>query len=130
MPRSRIFETKWFDRYARKHGLTDPDLCHAVDEIERGLVDADLGGAVLKKRLARANEGKSGGHRSIVVFRQGDRAIFVFGFEKSDRDNLKTDELRAYKKLAKHYLEFDDEGIKTALKAKALHEVRCDDEDI
>jgi len=96
----RIFKTKWFSRYARRSGISDALLCDAVDRAKIGLVDADLGSGLLKQRVARPGGGKSGGFRTVFVYRQADRAVFVFGFAKSERDNLTTEEEREYKKLA------------------------------
>ena len=90
----RIYKTKWFARFARKEHISDRHLAAAVREVERGLHDGDLGGNLVKKRLARQGEGKRGGYRTILVYRKGDRAIFVYGFAKSDMANLRPVELR------------------------------------
>lgn len=76
----RIFKTKAFARFARKEGLDDARLRDAVARAERGLVDADLGGGVIKQRLARPGQGKSGGFRVMILYRRAARAIFVYGF--------------------------------------------------
>lgn len=73
----RIFKTKWFVRFAQQNGIKDTVLCEAIANAEKGLIAADLGGGVIKQRIARPKEGKSGGYRSIILFRSGDRAIFV-----------------------------------------------------
>ena len=96
----RIFKTKTFARFARAAGIGDAALRKAVEGAERGLVDAELGGGVIKQRIAREGGGKSGGFRTIVLFRSGERAIFVHGFAKNERDNIDEDELRAFKMLA------------------------------
>ena len=75
----RVFKIKWFVRFARQNNISDRDLCEAI---ERGLIDADLGGNVTKQRIARPNEGRSGGYRALICFRVEDRAFFVFGFPK------------------------------------------------
>ena len=95
----RIFKTKTFARFARAASLGDAALRKAVENAERGLVDADLGGSVIKQRIARAGGGKSGGFRTIVLFRSGERAFFVHGFAKNETDNIGVDELRAFKML-------------------------------
>ncbi len=128
-PIVRIFKTKWFARFARQQGIDDPALCDAVDRAERGLIDADLGGDVIKQRIARLNEGKSGGFRSIVLFRSGDNAFFAYGFPKKVRDNIRDDELKGFRELAAEMLAFDDNALKTALAANAIIEVKCDDRD-
>ena len=81
----RIFKSKWFTKFARKECIADAKLCEAVRNAEQGIIDADYGDGVIKQRIARPNEGKSGGYRSIVLFRLGDRAFFVYGFAKSTR---------------------------------------------
>lgn len=123
----RVFKTRWFVRFARQQAIDDESLCDAIARAERGLVDADLGGGVIKQRLARPHEGKSGGFRSIVAFRVGDRAFFVYGFAKSARDNIGADELKGFKKLAGQMLGYDDGAIAKAVKCGALLEVRCDE---
>jgi hypothetical protein len=75
--RVRIFKTKWFARFARKEDISDKKLADAVKEAEKGLHDGDLGGNVIKKRVARAGKGKSGGYRTIIVYRARSRAVFV-----------------------------------------------------
>jgi hypothetical protein len=96
----RVFKTKPFGRFASHEGIADEDLCEAVRRAARGLIDADLGGGVIKQRLARKGQGKSGGFRSIVLFRRSEKAFFVYGFAKSDKDNIRRDELKAFRKLA------------------------------
>jgi len=81
----KIWKNKIFDRFARGQRISDSDLCEAIERAERGLVDADLGGGVIKQCVARLNEGRSGGFRTIVLFRTQERAFFVFGFAKTSR---------------------------------------------
>lgn len=123
---TRIFKTKSFVRFARKEGISDQSLCEAVQKAESGLVDADLGGGVIKQRIARPGEGASGGYRGIVLFRSGDKAFFVYGFPKSERENIEEDELRAFKKLAGEMLPLSDNKLKQLLQSSSLTEVRCD----
>lgn len=121
----RVFKNKPFSRFARKCGITDPELCLAVLNIERGLIDVDLGGGILKQRIGRRGEGKSGGFRVIVVYRSGDLTIFVHGFAKSDLDNIDRDELVALKKLAATLLAYKISEIQTAVDSGTLIEVIC-----
>ena len=79
----RIFTNAWLERFARKQRLDDDALREAIQRAEQGLVDADLGGGVIKQRVARPGQGKSGGYRTIILYRQESRAFFVFGFAKS-----------------------------------------------
>lgn len=119
-----IFETRWFNRWARKQGLDAAALCAAVDEMARGLVDADLGGGLVKKRIARAGQGKSGGYRTLVATNRGDRWVFVFGFPKSVRSNIDQDEEEALKKLATQLLGLTPQALAQAIKAGELIEVK------
>ena len=123
----RVFKNRPFTRFARKAGLGDKALIEAVVDAERGLVDADLGGGVIKQRIARPGGGKSGGFRTIVLFRLRERAFFVHGFAKNERDNITVDELAAFKMLAAEMLAYDNAAIAAALSAGALVEVRRDD---
>lgn len=91
----------WFTKFARKEGISDKKLIQAVRDIEAGNIDADYGGGVIKQRIARPQEGKSGGYRTIVLFTKGDKAFFVFGFAKSELDNIDKSDIRGFKKLAK-----------------------------
>ena len=123
----RIFKTKAFTRFAGKSGIPDLALCRAVQEAERGLIAADLGGGVLKQRIARPGQGKSGGFRTLIVFRAGVRAFFVHGFAKNEKDNVGRNELVALKKLASELLAYDDKAIARAVASGALIEVACDE---
>jgi len=125
----RIFRNKPFTRFLKKAGLGDAALCKAVDAAERGLIDADLGGGVIKQRVARPGGGKSGGARALILYRKGQRAYFVHGFAKNDRDNVDTNDLAALKKLASEMLPYDDAAIAKAVEFGTLTEVACDDED-
>jgi hypothetical protein len=91
----RTFKTKAFSRFAGKAGISDAALCRALRDAERGLVATDLGGGVIKQRIARPGQGKSGGFRTLIVFRAGIRAIFVHGFAKNEKDNIEKDEVVA-----------------------------------
>lgn len=107
----RIFLTAWFERFARQHGIEDSALYDAISRANEGLIDADLGGGVIKQRIARRNEGRSRGFRSIIVFRRSDRALFVFAFAKSDRSNLQPYELEAYRSFADEVLGYEEADL-------------------
>lgn len=126
----RVFRTKPFTRFAEAEDLSDAEFCEAVGRANKGLVDADLGGGVIKQRLARQGQGKSGGFRAVVLFRQGQRAFFVYGFAKNERDNIKRDELMAFRKLAKTMLVLDDAALAAAAKNGTITEITCDGETI
>lgn len=121
-----IFKTRWFDRWAHKQGLTDDMLCRAVAEMVAGLFDADLGGGLLKKRLARPGQGKSGGFRTLVATKREDRWFFVFGFPKSERSNIDKDEQEALQSLAAYLLKLPNVELTQALRAGELIGVHCD----
>jgi len=114
-------------RFADKAGISDVALCRAVVDAERGLVAADLGGGVIKQRIARSGQGKSGGFRALIVFKAGTRAILVHGFAKSEKDNIKKDELVALKKLAAELLGYDDKTLARVIALGVLLEVKCDE---
>lgn len=120
---NRVFRTRTFTRWMRKTGLTDEALSDAVDEMARALVDADLGGHVVKKRVALPGKGKSGGARTIVATKLADRWFFLFGFSKNERANIDKDELKALQELAKVLLGFNDQQLEAALAAGELVEV-------
>jgi hypothetical protein len=126
----RTFKTKAFTRFVGKAGISEAMLCRVVRDAERGLVAADLGGGLIKRRIARQGQGKSGGFRTLIVFRAGRRAIFVHGFAKNERDNIEKDELAALKKLAAELLAYDDKALSRVVSSGVLLEVNCDEKTI
>ena len=126
----RVFKTKDFARFARKEKIADEALCEAIARAERGLVDADLGGGVIKQRVARAGKGRSGGYRTLIAYRTKTRAILIYGFAKSSKDNVTATELAALRQLALEYLGYDGSQVDTHLKDKAWTEVSCDDGEV
>ena len=121
--RVRVFKNRCFSRFADKEDITDNELKEAVNRLEQEQVDADLGGGVYKMRVARPGEGKSGGYRVIVFFKSEFRTFFVYGFAKSDRDNINERELKVFKANAKTYLALTEEQIEAWLKRGTLKEV-------
>lgn len=119
----RVFITKTFKRFMRDNDLADKALVKAIQEIERGLHDGDLGGHLVKKRIARAGGGKRGGFRTILVYTRGKKAFFIHGFAKNDKDNIDGVELEESKKLAKLLLAYTDHELTKAITTKALEEV-------
>lgn len=120
----RVYKTKYFHKWAKKAGSTDKQLAEAVEEIEGGLVDADLGGNVLKKRVATSSKGKKGGYRTLLAFKTTSRSVFLYGFEKNVRANISKQELSALKELAKLYLKMPELDINKALKTGQLKEIK------
>lgn len=126
----RIFKTREFSKFARKEGITDKKLRKAVEDAERGLIDADYGGGVIKQRVARPGEGKSGGFRTIILYRRAERAFFVHGFAKSDKANLSESEERVYKDAARIILAYTDEELATFADSGIFKEVKSDEQEI
>jgi hypothetical protein len=118
-----VYKGKAFVRFARKARITDADLWQAAQRANDGLVDADLGGGVIKQRIARAGEGKSGGSRSIILFKKNNRAVYVYGFEKKDAANIDRRELEAFRELAEVILGYTDVEIEQRVKDGALFNV-------
>jgi hypothetical protein len=120
------YKTRWFSRWAHKQKLDDQTLCDAITEMQEGLYEADLGSGLLKKRIARAGEGKRGGFRTLVATNKGDRWFFVYGFPKNQRSNIDDDEEEALKKLSANLLKLTPESIEKAKSNEELIEVNCD----
>ena len=116
----RIFKYPRFNRFAGKEGITDAELREMVNQLEAEQADADLGGGVYKVRAARFGEGKAGGYRVIVYFRNKFRTFFVYGFAKSDRDNIDEGELKAFRVDAKDQFALTDDQIRVRLKNEPL----------
>lgn len=123
----QVYKSKWFDKWADKEDLTDRDLSAAVQEMANGLIDADLGGHVMKKRVALQGQGKSGGARTLLAFKVGDKAFFMFGFAKNQQDNISPKELKALKAMAKQVLGYTPAQLKVALNAGEFIEVKNDE---
>ncbi|MCY3873054.1 MAG: type II toxin-antitoxin system RelE/ParE family toxin [Rhodobacteraceae bacterium] len=126
----RTFKTKPFARFARREGIGDRALYDAVRRAREGMFDADPGGGVIKQRIARKGGGRSGGFRTIVVFRRGELAFFVHGFAKSDRNDLRRMEPSGLRSLANEYLALNAAGLAAAQAVGAIIEVECDDQAI
>lgn len=123
----RIFATKTFARFADRERIEDEALRDAIVRAMAGRIDADLGGGVIKQRIARKGGGKSGGFRTVVLFRREAAAFFVYGFAKSAQANIRPDELKAFRKLAATMFGLDDTAIAAAKKNGTLREI--DDHD-
>jgi hypothetical protein len=126
----RVFKNAWFERFSRKQGIADKALLEAIKRAERGLVDADLGGGVIKQRVARPGRGKSSGFRTIILYRTAERAFFVYGFAKSDRDNIDDDEEANFKKAAEHVLGLSEVHLAELIGKGQLTEVHDHGEEL
>ncbi len=129
-PQTRIYKNRWFAKFASREGIGDAALVAAVEQANSGLVGADLGGGLIKQRVAREGGGKSGGYRTLVFFRHEERAIFAFGFAKSDKANLNAVELRTYKQASKIVLALTQAQIDTEVREGRLFEVNDDAKDL
>ncbi len=122
----RIFKTKWLGRFARRERIADETLREAIERAERGIIDGDLGGGIIKQRVARSGQGRSGGYRMLVAYRMGDRAVFLYGFAKRERENIDPDELLTLREIGAAWLAANTTRIARALKEDALQEVTDD----
>jgi hypothetical protein len=122
----RILKNKWFAKFARKEGVSDAKLCKAVNDVEAGKIDVDYSGGVIKQRIARPNEGKSGGYRSVILYHRDNRAFFVYGFPKNERENIDDDEEQSFKDLAKVLFALSDDEIAKLVKTGIYKEIKCD----
>ncbi len=124
----QAFKIKAFSKWASGEGLCDDVLASAVVEMEKGLIDAKLGGQVVKKRVALPERGKRGSIRTLVAFRQGNKAFFIYGFAKNERANVSNKELRALKMLAKELMNYTTAALTKAMKAGELIEIEVNDD--
>lgn len=118
-----IYKTRPFSRWASKALLSDDLLCRAVEEMANGLIDADLGGGVYKKRIALPGRGKSGSARTLLATNRDDRWIFMFGFEKNERANISDKERDALRTMAKDLLGLTTRQLQNAVSDGTLMEV-------
>ena len=119
----RIFKTKWFARYVRQEHISDHGLRDAIERAERGLIDADLGGGVIKQRVARTGQGRSGGYRMLIAYRFDNRAVFMYGIAKNDRGNIDEDELATLREIGAAWLAAQPEQLDLAIKEGILEEM-------
>jgi len=126
---NRVFKTRHFSRWMRKTDLTDEALCGAVREMSRGLIDADLGGGVVKKRVGLAGRGKRGGARTLVATHKAELWFFVFGFEKNERANISAEETEALQTLAHDLLARTGKELDAEVEHGSLLEICHDDKD-
>ena len=119
----RILPSRWFQRYAKREGIADAVLREAVARAEKGQIDADLGGEVIKQRISRPGQGRSKGYRTIILFRRGTKAFFVYGFAKSQRANINDGEAEQFKEAAKYVLALTEEHLAELLKRGGFVEV-------
>lgn len=119
----KVYATRTFRRFQRKERIADRALIEAVDRAEAGLIDADLGGGLIKQRVARMGQGRRGGYRTIIGYRAGERSVFLYGFGKSERDNIDDTELAHWRITGRAILGGDPNSIEAAIADGHLSEV-------
>ena len=119
----RVFKTKWFSRFARKEDISDFALLEAIERLQSGVLDADLGGGLVKQRLARTGEGKSGGFRTIIAYKSGNSAFFIYGFAKNERDNVDAKDVKYLKSTAAELLSSLEREIEVLKNDNELMEI-------
>jgi hypothetical protein len=121
----RVYKTKPFARFQRREWISDESLCRTIADAEAGLIEADLGGGLIKQRIGRAGSGKRGGYRTVIAYRKETRAFFLLGFAKSVRTNIDDDELATLKRRAAGLLAAADEALDAMIADEELTEVDC-----
>jgi hypothetical protein len=119
----RIFVLRGFAKFQRRERIAAATLKKAVAELERGVIDADLGGGLIKQRVSREGQGKRGGYRVLLVFREGERVVFLFGFAKNERANIDDDELAKLRVQGRALLALNEEAIEALIADDELMEV-------
>lgn len=125
-PEMNILKRKDFARWQEDEKLSDNALCTAVREMESGLIDADLGACLYKKRIAGLSKGKSGGFRTLLSARINHRYIFLHGFSKSEKTNITLDEKKALQRAGKIFLDLSHVNLIKALQHGVLLEIDCE----
>lgn len=123
----KIYKSKGFAKFSKKERITDSKLCEVVAEAEQGLISADYGDGLIKQRIARPNEGKSGGYRAIIAFRKGERTFFLYGYPKSELEDISDSDKNDFKALAIALLNATDDEIETLTEKGKYIEVKRDD---
>lgn len=119
----RIFKTTHFERFTQKHQISNQELTQLIQNMENGLIDANLGSGVYKQRLAKIGQGKSSGYRTIIIYKVQEIAFFVMGFEKSHKSNISPIELKELKKSADIYLNLTSQQILNLVLKQKLIEI-------
>lgn len=122
----KIYLTHEFDRFAGKSAISDEALRDAVSRAENGLVDADLGGPIIKQRVARAGQGRSRGHRVVLVYKRGALAVFVYGFPKSAKANLSKTEQEAFGEFGKIVIALSNSELSALEKKQKWRRLDCE----
>jgi hypothetical protein len=119
-----ILKTKWLARFARREQLSDASLREAIDRAARGIIDADLGGGLIKQRVTRSGQGRSGGYRMLIGYKAEDRAVFLYGFAKNERENISEAELLSLRTDAAYWLNTSYEQLASLINDGSLQEIK------
>ena len=119
----RIYKTKWLAKFAKSEQIKDVHLREAIDRAEKGLIDADLAGGLIKQRVARMGQGRSGGFRTVIAYKAGERAVFIYAFAKNERENLSPNELMDFRRIGKLWLETSTENMLEKIKDGLIEEI-------
>ena len=125
----RLFKTRYFARFARQESILDETLAKAIRDAEAGLIAAELGGGLIKLRVARPGRGKSGGYRTLIAYSRGQRAVFLLGFAKNERDNIDPKQLADLKAAATDILSQNDHALDAQIEEGRLQEVDYEQEE-
>ena len=121
-------KTKWFNKWAKKQKVSDAKLLSSIDDMKNNLSTVNLGGGLFKVRIASQGSGKSSAFRTIIVYREDDRAVMVYGFMKKEQENLSADELKSFKTLSKDILRLSDKELEVAIEKDAFITIGENDE--
>jgi len=119
----QILMNAWFERFMRKNDITNQESLDAVARIEKGLIDAHLGGHVIKQRIARPNQDRSKGYRTVIIYRQYDKAFFVYGFSRRSRDNITLLEEAEFENIAPYLLSLSGDQLEILVKKGEFKEI-------
>jgi hypothetical protein len=125
-----VFKTRDFARFARKERIEDRALCECIRRADLGLIDAHLGSELIKQRVARRGQGRSGGYRTIIAFRASRRSVFLHGFAKNAKDTLSSEELAVLRRAAGIVLALETAAVAEAVRAGLWIEVKCHGETV
>lgn len=116
----KSYITRWFNKWADKKGISEELLIEAIERTKLKMGVVDLGGNLFKIRIGKEGQGRSGGYRTILAIKLGKRALFIYGFEKNDKDNIDKKELEYYKEYAKSFLAYDEKDIERLIDAGVI----------
>lgn len=125
----RVFKTRYFARFARQESILDETLAKAIRNAESGLIAAELGGGLIKLRVARPGRGKSGGYRTLIAYSKGRLAVFLLGFAKNELENIDPKQLADLKAAATDILSQGDQAVDLQIEEGRPQEVDYDHEE-